>query len=130
MPSKGEKKKQANQQSQQTVPSTMSTSTTETKMPPVLIAYDESGSIIHPPILIAYDGSGSTGGASAEFYHKKTQEIVAQHPDAQIVLWDTLPRVISRSELTAINANRKGFGGTESSAISRYILSLKDFMVN
>lgn len=80
--------------------------TTETKM---------------PSTLIAYDGSGSTSGFCNSFYHKKTQEIVAQYPDAQIVLWDTEPRVVSRAELAEINAIWKGFGGTDSSAIARYV---------
>jgi hypothetical protein len=79
-----------------------------------------------PSTLIAYDGSGSTSGFGNSFYHKKTQEIVAQYPDAQIVLWDTAPRVVRRAELAEINAACKGFGGTDSAAIARYVRS-QDF---
>jgi predicted DNA-binding protein (UPF0251 family) len=74
-----------------------------------------------PSVLIAYDGSGSTGGAN--FYHLRTQEIIAQYPDAQLLLWDTSPRVVSRAELVTINAEKKGYGGTDSSAIARYVES-------
>lgn len=76
-----------------------------------------------PAVLIAYDGSGSTGGFGNSFYHKKTQEIVAQYPDAQLVLWDTSPRVVRRTELAQINSECKGFGGTNSAAIASYVLS-------
>lgn len=76
-----------------------------------------------PATLIAYDGSGSTGGNCNAFYHEKTQKIVAEYPDAQIVLWDTSPRVISHAQLSEINESRKGFGGTDSAAIARYVRS-------
>lgn len=79
-----------------------------------------------PAILIAYDGSGSTGGNF--FYHKRTQEIVSQYPQAesQILLWDTSYRRISRSELQEINSARKGYGGTCSSMIAGYV-KITDF---
>jgi hypothetical protein len=72
-------------------------------------------------VLIAYDGSGSTGGAV--FYHDQTQRIVAEFPDAQILFWDSSHRVITHHHLRAINAARKGAGGTSSEEIAKYIQS-------
>ncbi len=71
--------------------------------------------------LIAYDGSGSTGGYNNRFYHAQTQHLVAQFPDAQLVLWDTSPRVVSREELAKINASCTGHGGTNTTAIAQHV---------
>ena len=71
--------------------------------------------------LIAYDGSGSTGGFDNRFYHTKTQHLVGQFPDAQLVLWDTQPRVVSREALAKINASCTGYGGTDTTAIAQHV---------
>lgn len=69
--------------------------------------------------LIAYDGSGSTGGHGR--YHDLTQEIVARHPDAAILYWDSTSRLIGREALAAINHARRGGGGTETTAIAQHL---------
>ena len=69
--------------------------------------------------LIAYDGSGSTGDHA--FYHDETQRIVAGHPDATVLFWDTQSHTISREELAAINRERKGGGGTDPAVIADYV---------
>lgn len=90
------------------------------KVPATLTAATATNTM-SPPTLIAYDGSGSTGGNA--FYHRRTQEIVAQYPntESQILYWDTSFKVITHQELSRINAAKQGGGGTESSTIANYI---------
>lgn len=71
--------------------------------------------------LIAYDGSGSTGGEGNRHYHNKTQEILAQYPDAAVLFWDTTSHIASRDEMARINAEFRGGGGTDSAAIARFV---------
>jgi hypothetical protein len=71
-------------------------------------------------ILIAYDGSGSTGGTGNRHYHDKTQQILAQYPDAEILFWENTGRIITRAEMADINAACRGGGGTDSSSIAIY----------
>lgn len=74
-------------------------------------------------ILIAYDGSGSTGGTDNRHYHNKTQQILAQYPDAEILFWDNVGKIVTRAEMAAINTNCRGGGGTDPSAIAIYCRS-------
>lgn len=70
-------------------------------------------------VLIAYDGSGSTGGCVD--YHAITQHIAKTYPDATILLWDNVHRVITADELAEINNRCKGFGGTSPREIAEWV---------
>lgn len=78
-----------------------------------------ASSISVPPVLIAYDGSGSTGGCAP--YHDATQTIVKQYPDAKILFWDNSHKVISHEKLAEINTAREGFGGTSPVEIAKWV---------
>lgn len=71
-------------------------------------------------ILIAYDGSGSTGGTGNRHYHDKTQQILAQYPDSEVLFWDNAGKIVTRAEMAEINAACRGGGGTEPASIAIY----------
>jgi hypothetical protein len=77
-------------------------------------------SLSTPSQLIAYDGSGSTMGRTV--YHKKSEEILKNNPNAEIVLWDHEYRQLTREEMASINTSRQGFGGTNPAAVADYVI--------
>ena len=70
-------------------------------------------------VVIAYDGSGSTSGCA--MYHEETQRIVSKYPDAKILFWDSMHKLISHQRLLEINTKYLGFGGTSPVEIAKWV---------
>lgn len=69
--------------------------------------------------LIAIDYSGSTGGNAA--YHSRVRSIVDEHPDGDVLLWDTRADVVSRVVFADVNRRMLGRGGTQPEWVAKYI---------
>jgi len=81
-------------------------------------------------VLIAYDCSGST--INVDNYHAVTQRVLSEFGSAdaataggvRIVRWDDRWYEISRAELDSINRAKRGYNGTQISAVADAIAAL------